>query len=126
MNMNPFDYVNAICDSKQNLIVDEISEKGYNPFMINRTLSYHFDTVLLANEMNQRAHLDKKLQNDFLINTVRKKKRFAKWMKPLSSDDLEVVKEYYGYSNEKARQILPLLNDEQMGQLRQRIFKGGK
>lgn len=124
--MNPFDYVNAICDSKQNLIVDEISEKGYNPFMINRTLSYHFDTVLLANEMNQRAHLDKKLQNDFLINTVRKKKRFAKWMKPLSSDDLEVVKEYYGYSNEKARQILPLLNDEQMGQLRQRIFKGGK
>lgn len=124
--MNPFDYVNAICDSKQNLIVDEASEKAYNPFMINRTLSYHFDTVLLANEMNQRAHLDKKLQNDFLINTVRKKKRFAKWAKPLSSDDLEVVKEYYGYSNEKARQVLPLLNDEQMGQLRQRIFKGGK
>jgi len=124
--MNPFDYVNAICDSKQNLIIDEISEKSYNPFMINRTLSYHFDTVLLANEMNQRAHLDKKLQNDFLINTVRKKKRFAKWMKPLSSDDLEVVKEYYGYSNEKARQVLPLLNDDQMGQLRQRIFKGGK
>ena len=124
--MNPFEYVNAICDSKQNLIVDEASEKAYNPFMINRTLSYHFDTVLLANEMNQRAHLDKKLQNDFLINTVRKKRRFAKWMKPLSSDDLEVVKEYYGYSNEKARQVLPLLNDEQMGQLRQRIFKGGK
>lgn len=124
--MNPFDYVNAICDSKQNLIVDEASEKAYNPFMINRTLSYHFDTVLLANEMNQRAHLDKKLQNDFLINTVRKKRRFAKWAKPISSDDLEVVKEYYGYSNEKARQVLPLLNDEQMGQLRQRIFKGGK
>ena len=124
--MNPFEYVNAICDSKQNLIVDEASEKAYNPFMINRTLSYHFDTVLLANEMNQRAHLDKKLQNDFLINTVRKKKRFAKWAKPISSDDLEVVKEYYGYSNEKARQVLPLLNDDQMGQLRQRIFKGGK
>ncbi len=124
--MSPFDYVNAICDSKQNLIVDEASEKAYNPFMINRTLSYHYDTVLLANEMNQRAHLDKKLQNDFLINTVRKKRRFAKWMKPLSSDDLEVVKEYYGYSNEKARQVLPLLNDEQVGQLRQRIFKGGK
>jgi len=124
--MNPFDYVNAICDTKQNLIIDEATEKGYNPFMINRTLSYHYDTVLLANEMNQRAHLDKKLQNDFLINTVRKKRRFAKWVKPLSSDDLEVVKEYYGYSNEKARQVLPLLNDTQMGQLRQRIFKGGK
>ena len=124
--MNPFDYVNAICDTKVNLIVDEATEKAYNPFMINRTLSYHYDTVLLANEMNQRAHLDKKLQNDFLINTVRKKRRFAKWSKPLSSDDLEVVKEYYGYSNEKARQVLSLLNDAQMGQLRQRIFKGGK
>ena len=123
---NPFDYVNAICDTKQNMIVDDASEKAYNPFMINRTLSYHYDTVLLANEMNQRAFLDKKLQFDFLINTVRKKRRFAKWIKPTSSDDLEVVKEYYGYSNEKARQALSLLNDEQMGQLRQRIFKGGK
>lgn len=124
--MNPFEFVNAICDSKQNLIVDEISEKSYNPFMVNRSLSYHYDTVLLASEMNQRAFLDKKLQFDFLINTVRKKKRFAKWKKPEASDDLEVVKEYYGYSNEKARQVLPLLNSDQMGQLKQRIYKGGK
>jgi hypothetical protein len=124
--MNPFEFANAICDSKQNLIVDDISEKSYNPFMVNRSLSYHYDTVLLANEMNQRAFLDKKLQFDFLINTVRKKKRFAKWAKPISSDDLEVVKEYYGYSNEKARQVLPLLNSDQMGQLTQRMYKGGK
>lgn len=124
--MNPFEFANAICDTKQNLIVDEISEKSYNPFMVNRSLSYHYDTVLLANEMNQRAFLDKKLQFDFLINTVRKKKRFAKWAKPVSSDDLEVVKEYYGYSNEKARQVLPLLNSDQMGQLTQRMYKGGK
>ena len=126
MIMNPFEFVNAICDSKEQLIVDEVSEKSYNPFMVNRSLSYHYDTVLLANEMNQRAFLDKKLQFDFLINTVRKKKRFAKWKKPESSDDLEVVKEYYGYSNEKARTVLPLLNSDQMGQLKQRIFKGGK
>ena len=72
--MNPFEYVNAICDTKQNLIVDEVSEKNYNPFMVNRSLSYHYDTVLLANEMNQRHFLDKKLQNEFLINTIRKKK----------------------------------------------------
>jgi hypothetical protein len=124
--MNPFEFVSAICDSKENLIVDDISEKSYNPFMVNRSLSYHYDTVLLANEMNQRAFLDKKLQFDFLINTVRKKKRFAKWAKPISSDDLEVVKEYYGYSNEKARQVLPLLNSDQMGQLTQRMYKGGK
>lgn len=124
--MSPFDFVNAVCDTKQNLIVDDLTEKEYNPFMVNRTLSYHYDTVLLANEMNQRAFLDKKLQFDFLINTIRKKKRFAKWMKPLSSDDLDVVKKYYGYSNEKARQVLSLLNPDQMGQLKQRIFKGGK
>lgn len=124
--MNPFEFVNAICDTKQDLIVDDISEKAYNPFMVNRSLSYHYDTVLLANEMNRRHFLDKKLQNDFLINTVRKKKRFAKWVKPISPNDLEVVKEYYGYSNEKARQVLPLLNDDQMGKLRQRVYKGGK
>ena len=81
--MNPFDFVNAICDSKQNLIIDDISEKLYTPFMVNRSLSYHYDTVLLANEMNQRHFLDKKLQNDFLINIVRRKKRFAKWIKPM-------------------------------------------
>lgn len=124
--MNPFEFVNAICDTKQDLIVDDISEKAYNPFMVNRSLSYHYDTVLLANEMNRRHFLDKKLQNDFLINTVRKKKRFAKWVKPISPNDLEVVKEYYGYSSEKARQVLPLLNDDQMGKLRQRVYKGGK
>jgi hypothetical protein len=124
--MNPFEFVNAICDTKQNLIVDDITEKAYNPYMVNRSLSYHYDTVLLANEMNQRSFLDKKLQNDFLINSVRKKKRFSKWIKASSSDDLEIVKEYYGYSNEKARQVLPLLNDDQMGKLRQRTHKGGK
>ena len=124
--MNPFEFVNAICDTKQNLIVDEISEKQYNPFMVNRSLSYHYDTVLLANEMNQRAFMDKKPQFDFLINIVRRRKRFAKWIKPLSSDDLEVVKFCYGYSNEKARQVLPLLSSNTMGQLRKRMYRGGK
>lgn len=124
--MNPFEFVNAICDSKQNLITDDLSEKAYNPFMINRSLSYHYDTVLLANEMNQRAFLDKKLQFDFLLNTVRKKKRFAKWKKQESSDDINLIKEYYGYSNEKARQVLNILNDNQLGELRQRTFKGGR
>ena len=124
--MSPFEYVSAICDTKENLIVDDISEKCYNPFMVNRSLSYHYDTVLLASEMNQRAFLDKKLQFDFLLSTVRKKRRFAKWAKPLSLENLELVKEYYGYSNEKARQALPLLNDEQIVELRQRTFKGGR
>lgn len=124
--MNPFEFVNAICDTKQDLITDEASEKSYNPFMVNRSLSYHYDTVLLANEMNQRAFLDKKLQFSFLLNTVRKKKRFAKWQKPESSNDLNIIKEYYGYSTEKARQVLSLLTDQQMVDLKQRVFKGGK
>lgn len=124
--MNPFEFANAICDSKQNLIVDDISEKSYNAFMVNRSLSYHYDTVLLANEMNQRSFLDKKLQFDFLLNTVRKKKRFAKWVKPISSDDLQLIKDYYGYSNEKAKHALLILNSDELLKLRERLFRGGK
>jgi hypothetical protein len=124
--MSPFDFTNAICDTKQELIVDDITEKQYNAFMVNRSLSYHYDTVLLANEMNRRAFLDKKLQFDFLLNTVRKKKRFAKWAKPMSYENLSLVKEYYGYSDDKARQVLSLLNDAQIEQLKERTFKGGK
>jgi hypothetical protein len=124
--MNPFEFANAICDTKEQMIVDDITEKAYNPFMVNRSLSYHYDTVLLANEMNRRAFLDKKLQFDFLLNTVRKKKRFAKWAKPISYENLSLVKEYYGYSDDKARQVLSLLNDAQIEQLKERTFKGGK
>jgi len=121
--MNPFDYINDICYTKQNLIIDEASEKDYNSFIVNRTLSYHYDTVLLANEMNQRSHLDKKLQNDFLLNTVRKKRRFAKWSKPFSYENLELIKECYGYSNEKAKHVLDLLDEKSIEKLRQLTFK---
>ena len=107
--MNPFEYLNAINHTKQNIMVDDITEKEYNPFMVNRGLSYFHDTVLMANEMNQNAHLDNRLQFDFFINIVRKKKRFSKWFKPEIVSDVEVVKEYYGYSNQKARQVLTLL-----------------
>jgi hypothetical protein len=94
--------------------------------MVNRSLSYHYDTVLLANEMNQRSFLDKKLQFDFLINIIRPKKRFNKWIKAEKIDDLEIVKEYYGYSTEKAKQVLPLLNDSILIEMKKRITKGGK
>ena len=106
MTASPFDFLNEINYGKNNLIVDDITEKQYNPFMVNRGLSYFNDTVLMANEMNLNHHLDSRLQNDFLINIVRKKKRFSKWNKPETVSDVEVVKEYYGYSNEKARQAL--------------------
>jgi len=124
--MNPFDFLNEINYGKNNIIVDDITEGQYNPFMINRGLSYFADTVLIANEMNRYAHLDNKLQNDFFINIVRKKKRFSKWNKPENESDVEVVKEYYGYNNEKARQALTLLTKEQINELRKKVYKGGR
>jgi len=124
--MNPYEYVKAINDTKQDIMVDDLAEKAYNPFIINRSLSYFNDTVLMANEMNRNHHLDNRLQFDFFINIVRKKKRFAKWMKPETVSDVEVVKEYYGYSNEKARQILTLLTSDQINELKKKVYKGGR
>ena len=90
---NPFDYVNAILQNKKELIVDDVTEKAYVPFMVNRSLSYHYDCIAYANEMNRRHFLDKKLQNDFLLNTVRSRKRpFAKWVKSEKSEDIECIK----------------------------------
>ena len=123
--MNPFSFVTAINDNKD-IMVDDLAEKAYDSFLVNRSLSYFQDTVLLANEMNINHHVDKRLQNDFLINMVRKRKRFSKWDKPNSNSDVEVVKEYYGYNNEKARNALTLLTSEQIDILRQKVYKGGR
>ena len=123
---NPFQYLNAINDTKQNIMVDDITEKAYNSFMVNRGLSYFKDTVIFANEMNRNHHLDSRLQFDFLINIIRKRKRFSKWIKPDIASDVEVVKEYYGYSNEKARQVLTLLSTEQINELKKMVYKGGR
>ena len=123
---NPFQYLNAINDTKQNIMVDDITEKAYNSFMVNRGLSYFKDTVIFANEMNRNHHLDSRLQFDFLINIIRKRKRFSKWIKPDTASDVEVVKEYYGYSNEKARQVLTLLTTEQINELKKKVYKGGR
>ena len=124
--MNPFDFLNDINYGKSNIMVDDITEKQYNAFMVNRGLSYFNDTVLMANEMNLNAHLDNRLQFDFLKNIVRKKKRFSKWAKAQISDDVEVVKQYYGYSNEKAKNACKLLSSDQIEQLRKKVYKGGK
>ena len=123
--MNPFEYLNSINYSKEDIMVDDIAEKAYNPFMTNRSLSYFQDTVFFANEMNRYHHLDKKLQFSFLINIIRKRKRFSKWIKPELDSDVDVVKEYYGYSNEKARQALALLSPSQIEELRKKVSKGG-
>ena len=123
---SPYKYLNAINFSKEDLITDDLSEKDYIPFIVNRSLSYFNDTVAIANEMNCYHLIDNKLQFDFLINMIRRRKRFSKWTKPESNSDVEVVKEYYGYSNEKARQALSLLSSENINVLRQRVNKGGR
>ena len=123
---NPFDYVNQILYGKKDLIVDELTEKDYIPFLINRSLSYHKDCIIYANEMNRRHFLDKKLQNHFLINTIRSHKRpFAKWVKSEKSEDIECVKLVYGLSDSKAREALRLLSDEQIQQLKEKTNTGG-
>ena len=124
--ISPFDFINSIHYSKENLIVDDWSEKQYNPYIVNRGLSYGSDTVIPANEMNSRPHIPKALQFSFLINIIRPKKRFNKWIKPEKIDALEVIKEYYGYSTVKARQVLPLLDESKIDYLRTKLYKGGR
>jgi len=124
--MNPFEFVNQVNHGKKDIMVDDLTEKSYAPFMVNRSLSYFPDTVAVANLMNQFHQIDNKLQFHFLLNIVRKRKRFSKWDKPEVLDDLEVVKEYYGYSNEKARSALTLLSPDQLEEIKRRMYKGGR
>ena len=126
MALSPFDYLNSINNTKKDIMIDDLDEKAYASFIINRSLSYFPDTVCIANEMNRYHHLDNKLKYSFLINIIRKRKRFSKWIKPDLDSDIGVVKEYYGYSNEKARQVLTLLSSEQIEELRKKVNKGGR
>lgn len=107
-------------------MTDDIDEKDYVPFMINRSLSYFPDTVQFANIMNQHHHIDNKLQYHFLINIIRKRKRFSKWIKPEQESDIEVIKQYYGYSNEKAKQVLALLSPAHITIIKKKVSKGGR
>ena len=119
-------YLNSINYDKVNLMdQDEEAIKPYPPYIINRCLSGFMDTVLYANEMNMASHLDSKMQYDFFINTIRKRKRFSPWLKKDSLNDLELVKQYYGYSNEKASQALKILSKEQINFIKQRLETGG-
>ena len=124
--MNHFDYLNSINLNKKDIMIDDVCEKAYNSFMINRGLSYFQDTVILANEMNRHHQIDNKLQYHFLINMVRKRKRFSKWAKAQKESDIDAVKEYYGYSNEKARQALTLLSPDQITIIKNKVSKGGR
>jgi hypothetical protein len=122
------DYLNAINHTKEKLMdtEDEEWEKKYPPFIVNKCLAPFQDTILLVNEMNQYPSIDKKLQFDFFINSLRPRKRFTPWVKAKKLDDIEYVKEFYGYNNEKAKVALTILNDDQIATIKQKLNKGGK
>jgi len=125
---NPFDFLNEINLTKKDLIrEDPLVEKDYNPFMINRGLSYFADTVMYANEMNRHTGIPKIWQNDFFLNTITRKKRFSKWhKKDTESKSLQLIMEYYKYSTEKAKEVLAILTPEQLKMIEQKLYKGGK
>jgi hypothetical protein len=121
------DWLNSINFNKENLIKETPDNvKQYPPFIVNKCLAGHLDTVLFANEMNKNHHLEKDLQYSFLLNSVRKRKRFSPWLRKDKIDDLESVKTYYGYSNEKAQQALKILSPEQLNYIKKKLDLGGK
>lgn len=126
--MKPFDYVNDINFKKKNLMRDtdndKLAEGGYVPYLTNKSLSYFPDTLFHSQAMNIHHDLDNLLQYEYLLNTVRPKKRFAKWVKPEDNDDLEIIKMYFGYSNKKAEQALKILSSDVIKEIREKITRG--
>jgi len=122
------DYLNAINHKKEDLMADDdgLWEKKYPTYIVNKALSSFPECLLYANEMNKMHHLDKKLQFQFFLNSIRPKKRFSKWLRSSKIKNLEFVKEYYGYSNEKAKQALEILNNDQLEEIKTIISRGGK
>ena len=127
--MNPFDFVNAINGSKQDLIRKSenptLAEKSYSSFFTNKALSYYIDTILYSNEMNRSNHVDSILQNDYYLNSIRSAKRFSKWAKPIESSDIETIQEYYKVNYKRALEISKVLTTEQIDHIKIKIIKGG-
>jgi hypothetical protein len=118
--------VPSILQTKKSVIKDEIDLKDYKPFMVNRALSYHIDCVLYANEMNIHPGIDKDMQYQYFLNSIRPMKRkFQPWQRSEVDKNIEAVKKYFGYSNEKAKEALRLLNDEQISEIITITTKGG-
>jgi len=125
--MTPFDFVNAINFTKQDLFEDPQANKDYIPFIVNRGLSYFPDTVLYSNEMNLRNEIPKDWQFYFFLNSIVKRKRFSKWhKKEADTEPLRLVMEYFGYSSEKAKEALTILDDAQLTMIKEKLYKGGK
>ena len=120
------DWLNSVNFTKEDLTVDDPDTvKDYPAYIVNRCLSGHFDTVLYANEMNLHNHLDKDMQYQFFLNSLRKRKRFSPWLRKDKVENLNIIKKYYGYSNEKALQALRLLTQQQLDYIKKRLETGG-
>ena len=120
------DWLNSINFNKEDLLEDDPSViKDYAPYIVNRCVSGHLDTVLYANEMNKFSHLDKDMQYRFYLNTLRKRTRFSPWIRKDKVSDLEYVKRYYGYSNVKASQVIKILSHEHIEFIKKRLETGG-
>ena len=118
--------VPSILQTKVNYLRDDVDLKEYSPFMVNRALSYHMDCVLYANEMNKHHSIDKDMEYQYLLNSIRPvKRKFQPWQKSSTDKDLECIKEYFGYSNQKAKEALILLSAEQIAEIKIRTDKGG-
>ena len=124
--MSPFEFVNDITYGKKNLIgkEDDLAERLYQPFLVNKSLSYFSDTIMYANEMNRRHGLDNKLQYHYLLNSIRPSRRYAKWVKKVENSDFEAVQEYFKYSNEKTFEALSLLSSDQISLIKEKLKKG--
>ena len=120
------DWLNSINLTKKNLLdEDPTVEKSYPPYIVNRCMSGHLDCIMFANEMNMYNFLPKKMQYDFYLNSLRKKKRFSPWLRQDKIEDLDYVEKYYGYSNEKAKQALRILTKEQLTFIKSKFETGG-
>ena len=126
--MTPFEFVNAINLTKQDLFKDDpLAEKDYSAFLVNKSLSFFPDTVLYANEMNLNSDIPREWQFSVLLNSIPKKKRYSKWFKKnAETESFRLVKEYYGYSNEKIKEALTILTDDQLAMIKEKLYKGGK
>ena len=126
MTHNVWDMVNSVSDSKKNLLEEDVENiKIYEPYLVNKSLSYHNDALMYANEMNRNFFIDKDMQYNFYINILRKRKRFSSWIKKEKVDDLECIKSYYNYSNEKALQALKILSEVQINFIKKQLDTGG-
>ena len=123
---NPFDFVKSVSYTKKDLMEEGLEEREYKPFLVNKSLSYHQDSIHFVNEMNIRHGSENRLQYLFFLNTLRKRQRFSQWSKPYVSKKLDVIKEYYQISNKQAKDYMAILSDSDVRNLKKRMKTGGK